>query len=309
MNTNLTVQHREMLPSPQTLDEAMKLATVLAQSNMLPKQFQEKPENVLVAMMWSHNLNIPAIQGMQYIAVVNGRPSLYGDGLLAVCLNSGLVQDIKEEFQKDAEGNVVAICTVTRQGKPTPVVGTFSVNDAKRAGLWGKTGPWTQYPKRMLKMRARSFALRDAFPDVLSGMASAEEMEDVIEVRPSAPTAPVDAPAQAEITEPRKMPRRRKAKAEEQPAEVAPVPKPEQVQPEPVAEAAPAPEQVEPVVEEAAEPEAPAQESPEHEILAKLAQITTEDERKKLWFETPAELRALASVRQAFSDAYKRFAE
>ena len=75
MNTNLTVQNREMLPSPQTLDEAMKLATVLAQSNMLPKQFQERPENVLVAMMWSHNLNIPAIQGMQYIAVVNGRPS------------------------------------------------------------------------------------------------------------------------------------------------------------------------------------------------------------------------------------------
>lgn len=301
----LTVQNHDLLPAPQTLKEAMELATVLASSNMLPKQFQEKPENVLVAMMWSKNLNIPAIQGMQYIAVVNGRPSLYGDGLLAVCMNSGLLLDIKEEFKQEGE-NFVAFCTVTRQGKETPVVGTFSVNDAKRAGLWGKAGPWTQYPKRMLKMRARSFALRDAFPDVLSGMASAEEMEDVIDVRP-APAAEA-APAQAEMTETRKMPRRRKAKAEEQPAEVAPVPEPEQTQPEPVAEAAPAPEQVEPVVEQAAEPEASTQEW-EQAILAKLEKITSEDERKRLWFETPTELRALASVRQAFSDAFKRFAE
>jgi len=298
-----TLRSRELLPAPKTLEEAMQLATALSASNMLPKQFQEKPENVLVAMMWSHNLNIPAIQGMQYIAVVNGRPSLYGDGLLAVCMNSGLLLDIKEEFKQDGE-NFVAICTVTRQGKPTPVVASFSVNDAKRAGLWGKAGPWSAYPKRMLKMRARSFALRDAFPDVLSGMASAEEMEDVIDVRPSAPAAAEPQPV--EVTEPRKMPRRRTRKAAEEPvAEVAEVPAAqEQPEAEPVAEPAqdeaPAPE-VETVEPEATESV--------QDVLAKLSQVKTENERKKLWFETPAELRAMASVRQAFSDAYKRFAE
>jgi len=52
------------------------------------------------------------------------------------------------------------------------------VEDAKRAGLWAKQGPWTAYPKRMMQMRARGFALRDAFPDVLKGMITAEEAQD-----------------------------------------------------------------------------------------------------------------------------------
>ncbi len=64
--------------------------------------------------------------------------------------------------------------------------------DAKRAGLWGKGGPWTAYPKRMLQMRARGFALRDAFPDVLKGMISVEEAQDYPD---EAKPVPVDKPA------------------------------------------------------------------------------------------------------------------
>jgi hypothetical protein len=70
---------------------------------------------------------------------------------------------------------------VKRKGEPD-VHSSFSVSDAKRAGLWGKQGPWSQYPKRMLQLRARAFALRDAFPDALRGLASAEEEQDTITV-------------------------------------------------------------------------------------------------------------------------------
>jgi hypothetical protein len=77
-----------------------------------------------------------------------------------------------------------AICVAKRRGRK-PVTAKFSVDDAKRAGLWGKQGPWTQYPKRMLQMRARGFALRDAFPDVLKGLITSEEAMDF----------PVDKPA------------------------------------------------------------------------------------------------------------------
>lgn len=52
------------------------------------------------------------------------------------------------------------------------------MDDAAKAGLKGKQGPWTQYPKRMMQMRARSWALRDVFPDVLRGMPVAEEVMD-----------------------------------------------------------------------------------------------------------------------------------
>lgn len=52
------------------------------------------------------------------------------------------------------------------------------MEDARKAGLAGKQGPWTSYPKRMRQMRARAFALRDVFPDVLRGMPVAEELMD-----------------------------------------------------------------------------------------------------------------------------------
>ena len=94
----------------------------------------------------------------------------------------------------------VKTCTVKRRGEPEQSR-TFTDEDAKAAGLKGKAGPWTQYPKRMRQMRARAFALRDVFPDVLRGLPVAEEVMDapppaerhmgaVDEVRTASPTAP-----------------------------------------------------------------------------------------------------------------------
>lgn len=171
-------QRGELLPAPKSTAEAMELAKTLASSQLIPKAFQQRPGDVFVAMMWSHSLGIPIVQGLQGIAVINGKPSLYGDALLAVCMGSGQMADIEETVTGNAD-NLTATCKVTRRGKPTPVVSTFSIADARAAGLLGKPGPWKQYTSRMLKMRARAFALRDAFPDVLSGIASAEEMQDV----------------------------------------------------------------------------------------------------------------------------------
>jgi hypothetical protein len=70
---------------------------------------------------------------------------------------------------------------------------SFSVSDAKRAGLWGKSGPWANYPERMLKYRARGFCLRDAFPDVLKGLITIEEANDYPTV--DATPAPAALPA------------------------------------------------------------------------------------------------------------------
>jgi hypothetical protein len=67
---------------------------------------------------------------------------------------------------------------VIKRRDRSAVVRTFSEADAKKAGLWGKSGPWAQYPARMLQMRARGWALRDAFPDALKGLGIREEVQD-----------------------------------------------------------------------------------------------------------------------------------
>lgn len=253
-------QRGELLPAPKSTAEAMELAKTLASSQLIPKAFQQRPGDVFVAMMWSHSLGIPIVQGLQGIAVINGKPSLYGDALLAVCMGSGQMADIEETVTGSAD-NLTATCKVTRRGKPTPVVSTFSMADARAAGLLGKPGPWKQYTSRMLKMRARAFALRDAFPDVLSGIASAEEMQDVEGTATEKATENV-------AEQVAKMPRRRSKLPVQAPKEGTEA---EVVKPAAPAQELPLPPEPEPAPVSA--PEAPAAEGEEIGLLAMEAKV------------------------------------
>lgn len=223
------VQRHEFLPAPKTAQEAMQLAHTLAESKLIPKAFQHEPNDVFVAMMWSANLGVPVLQGIQGIAVINGKPSIYGDLGLAVCMSSGLVEGFKEEYFESKEkaklrdgkdslfNNAFYRCTIKRKGINEPFVKEFSVQDALTAGLWNKPGPWVQYPKRMLQMRARSYALRDAFPDLLMGMSFVEETQDIVDVTENGEVTSV-------TSAPKKMPVRKSkpSKVVEEPKKEAP---------------------------------------------------------------------------------------
>lgn len=184
--------------NPENLQEALQMAEVLCKSSLIPKDFQGNPGNVLVAIQWGMELGLAPMQALQSIAVINGRPSLWGDAVIALCKSHSVCEWIRETF--DDEGT--AVCTAKRRGDPEPVERRFSLEDAKKASLSGKPGPWTQYPMRMLQMRARSWCLRDTFPDLLRGMAVAEESQDIPGVVVTeAPTPALSAPSSLSRTE------------------------------------------------------------------------------------------------------------
>ena len=165
--------------SPKSLDEALKLADYLADSSIVPKDFQGKPGNVLVAIQWGLEIGLKPMQAMQNIAVINGRPSLWGDAVLALVLASPVCRDVVEFYEgKAGTDDYAAVCIAKRHGKEDKVA-RFSVKDARAASLLDKPGPWKQYRDRMLKLRARAFALRDQFTDVLKGIPIAEEVMDM----------------------------------------------------------------------------------------------------------------------------------
>ena len=167
--------------TPTNLAEAMQLAEILAQSTIVPKDYQRNPGNILVAIQWGAELGLAPMQAMQNIATINGRPSIWGDAMLALVKNAPEFVSIKEEYVGEAD-DLTAVCTVKRRSTDGSIhehVATFSMEDAKKAGLLGKQGPWTQYPKRMLQMRARGYALRDMFPDILKGLRTTEEVRDM----------------------------------------------------------------------------------------------------------------------------------
>lgn len=165
---------------PVTFEEAYRMANMFAASDLVPKDYRQKPENCMVAMQMGAEIGLKPMQALQGIAVINGRPSIWGDALWSLVQSSPVVKDCSESFD---DATMTATCSIHRRGRSEPTVATFSRADAEKAGLWGKDGPWKGYPKRMLKMRARAFAARDAVPDVLKGLCPAEEAYDIIDVQ------------------------------------------------------------------------------------------------------------------------------
>jgi hypothetical protein len=179
------IQKREVLPvkvsdtgilRPANMAEAIEVAKLIAHSGMVPKSYEGNTGAVLVAIQMGSELGLSPMGSLQSIAVINGRPSIYGDAMLALVVSRRDCEDVIESFD---EKTMTATCMVKRSGR-SPIERTFSMADAKTAGLMGKQGPWSQYPKRMLQQRARGFALRDSFPDALRGIVSTEEAGDYV---------------------------------------------------------------------------------------------------------------------------------
>ena len=162
--------------TPCSFEGLYRMSKIMAASGLMPKGVQTV-EAVFVAVQNGLELGLSPMQAVQSIAVINGRPSIWGDTVLALVRRSGLLDDFQETITGAGE-TLAARCTAKRKGEASPIVREFTYADARQAGLLGKDGPWKTYPKRMMQMRARSWVLRDGFGDVLKGLRVTEEVMD-----------------------------------------------------------------------------------------------------------------------------------
>lgn len=200
MSTELAIPEAVSVPTekrstgfemkPRNLDEAMRFCEIMADSELVPKDYKGKPGNIMVAIQLGSELGLTPMRAMRCIAVINGRASMWGDEQLAMVLASPMCEYVRESESTDTKG----VCKVKRRGDAEEHVSVFTLEDAKRAGLLGKQGPWQANTARMLKLRARGFALRDKFADVLAGLVSAEEAMDIPTDQPAAVTAQIEQP-------------------------------------------------------------------------------------------------------------------
>jgi hypothetical protein len=231
-----------------SFDELTRFAEAVSKSGLAPKGMESAP-SIFVAIQMGLEVGLSPMAALQNIAVVNGRPTIWGDAQLAVCRGTGEMEEFEEWFEvggqkttrnpSEYKDDTAAVCKVKRRGGGT-IESAFSVADAKRANLWGKAGPWTQYPFRMLRNRARSFALRDCFGDALKGFRSTEEARDdqerdvtpqaeqsaLFTIAPKAEAFPVDVEAPAKKEAAKKKPTAEVMPAEELPMEVKAEPSP-----------------------------------------------------------------------------------
>lgn len=167
-----------------SLEDAFRFATAVSKSGFAPKGV-DTPEAILIAVQFGAELGLTPMSALQSLAIINGRPAIYGDAALALVRASGELEHYTQKTVGEGEAQK-AIVTVKRKDQDE-ITAEFSVADAKKAQLWGKAGPWSAYPTRMLMWRARGFALRDAFGDVLRGLRTAEEVEDMPPIKDVTP--------------------------------------------------------------------------------------------------------------------------
>ena len=157
---------------------------MIAKSYLCPVSYRGKAEERLNSHSVWPGIGFKAYAEFTRCKFINGKPTVYGDTLLAVCSSAQDFEYCREEFD---EINQMATCSAKRRNRPERHYG-FTKADAEKAGLWGKQGAWRTHPKRMLQMKARNFCLRDEFADILCGFAA---YEDLIEVQEEKDVTPI----------------------------------------------------------------------------------------------------------------------
>ncbi|MDZ4342196.1 MAG: hypothetical protein U1E51_07120 [Candidatus Binatia bacterium] len=190
----LVVRSESFSLEPRNFQEAVQFAEYISKSELVPKEFRGKPQDVLIAVQMGHEIGLKAVQSLQSIAVINGRPCIWGDAVLGLIKASGLEESTEETWDQATE---TARCVAHRKGDPIPSDWIFSLDDARKAkSIQWREGKkieysladkdtYKSYPRRMCQMRARGFALRDKYPDVLKGIKTREEVEDLEYISPS----------------------------------------------------------------------------------------------------------------------------
>jgi len=168
-----------------SLDDMWRFAGYVITSGLAPKGI-DKAEGVVVALQFGFELGLSPMQSIQNIAVINKRPCLWGDAVPGLVESSG-----KQEYgypakfgERKADGSYpdnYGYKYITKRVGRDEYTYIFTVGDAKKAKLWGKEGPWTFYPDRMLLNRARTFCIRDVYPDVLKGIYTVDEVENIVD--------------------------------------------------------------------------------------------------------------------------------
>lgn len=157
---------------PRDLGEAVKLAQVLFASRLLPKALAT-PEAVVTAIVLGRELGLSAMQAIRGIHVIEGKPTLSADMMVALCKQR---RDVCAYFTCTETSGTVATYETQRVGEPKPTKLSFTLEQAKAAGVVGKDN-WRKFPDAMLRARASSALARIVYPDLVLGIYDPDELE------------------------------------------------------------------------------------------------------------------------------------
>lgn len=163
-------------PSPAEWRSMRDQAQVIAQSGLAPSSVRS-PEQILTIALKGRELAVPPMQALSHIHVVEGKPTLSAELMVALVQRAGHKVRVVETTDETA-----TVEAVRRDDPDFTHKVTYTMADAQRAGVAGKRN-WKQHPAAMLRARAISALCRMAFADVLMGASyTPEELDADVDV-------------------------------------------------------------------------------------------------------------------------------
>ncbi|MEW5848854.1 MAG: hypothetical protein AB2A00_08565 [Myxococcota bacterium] len=159
---------------PHNLEQLYKLSHNLSGSALIPNALRNRPADVAVVIMTGLELGLSPMQALRLIHVWNGKPSLSADLIVALVKRSPACK-----YFRLLESNArLATYETLREGEPEPTRMSFTVEQAQKAGLLNKD-VWRNYPEPMLRARAAAYLARIVYPDVVGGIYTEDEGEEI----------------------------------------------------------------------------------------------------------------------------------
>ena len=203
--------------------EVAKLSDHVANTDFVPRELRGNAPAIAAAVLYGRELGMPPMTSLQGVAMVKGRPSLYAETMRALILQAGHELHIEEATESRC------VIQGRRKGSERWTTATWTMEDARRAGIAGAGSNYGKYPRQMLLARASVELARMIFADVIHGMRGVEEMMDELDavqgpapaVAPPAKTTRVQRQTRKQA-EPKPKPAESDIPAKDSPADVTP---------------------------------------------------------------------------------------
>lgn len=169
--------------------DLMTMASTLAKSALIPSALRGKPEDVFVILQTGAELGLSPMQALRGIHVIEGKASLGADLIVGQCVKR---KDVCEYFTLLSSTDALATYETKRVGAPSATKLSFSIEQARNAGLLSK-GNWSKYPAAMLRARCATAIARAVYPDLAMGLYEPSEAEEIAGNAPRESNHPIEA--------------------------------------------------------------------------------------------------------------------
>lgn len=183
------------IPSESEWRTMAQMAAQLIPTGFLPSSIKSEAQAVAV-MLKGRELAIPPMYALSNIAIINGKPVVSAETMLALIHRDHGHKAIRVKDSSDKA------CTVQYRTPGWDDVSsyTFTIEQAAAAGLTGKNPVWKSYPAAMLRARCISAVARMAFPECIAGMYTPGELGDAVQINDDGEITHVDEDGVIETT-------------------------------------------------------------------------------------------------------------